>query len=250
MGHHRHLSGSYVPFYDIHLFFQFRMAKGKGKGRGRGKGDDDCCSGCCCCICCCLFFPPLLMLIGVLMILSKNTRVERIEEYPLIMMLKLRYNARAKIWKETGLNSFKNISFYLANKSNKFEPVTATSGQYYPTRDSCEKDGDPAEGCLTTDALYYRFSAKLPSTTTTRVIVYGPTNELIVDDEYKNGYVNTYTASQLDCKDDLSKCYSKCSSKGGTWDQYRKVCSVSYYLIGFCYRVNKVNNKWQLDIPA
>lgn len=226
------------------------MAKGKGKGKGRGKGDDDCCSGCCCCICCCLFFPPLLMLIGVLMILSKNTRVERIEEYPLIMMLKLRYNARAKIWKETGLNSFKNISFYLANKSNKFEPVTATSGQYYPTRDSCKKDGDPAEGCLTTDALYYRFSAKLSSAATTRVIVYGPTNELIVDDEYKNGYVNTYTASQLDCKDDLSKCYSKCSSKGGTWDQYRKVCSVSYYLIGFCYRVNKVNNKWQLDIPA
>ena len=129
-------------------------------------------------------------------------------------------------------------------------PVTTTSGKYYPTRDSCKKDGDPAEGCLTTDALYYRFSASLPASTTTRVIVYGPANELIVDGEYRNSYVDTYTASQLDCDDDTSKCPSKCSSKGGNWNRYRQVCSVNYYLVGFCYRVNKVSGKWQLDLPA
>lgn len=184
------------------------------------------------------------------MILSKNTRVERIEEYSFIMMLQLRYNARAKIWKETGLDSFKNIDFYLADKSNKFLPVTTTSGKYYPTRDSCKKDGDPAEGCLTTDALYYRIAASLPASATTRVIVKGPANELIVDGEYRNSYVNTYTASQLDCNKDTSKCPSKCSSKGGNWDYYRKLCSVNFYLVGFCYRVNKVNGKWQLDLPA
>ena len=166
------------------------------------------------------------------------------------MRFKLRYNTRAKIWKETGLNSFKNTQFYLASTSNKLEPVTTTSGKYYPVRDACQKDGDPEEGCLTTEALYYRISASLPEYTTTRVILLGPSEELIADDTYQNSYVKTYNTIELECDDDKSKCLAACTSKGGSWNQLSRICSVDFYLVGFCYRVIKENDRWGLDIPA
>ena len=46
-----------------------------------------------------------------------------------------------------------------------------------------------------------------------------------------------------------SKCSSKCSSRDGTWSSYEKTCTVTKYLVGFCFRVNKVNDAWQLDQP-
>ena len=48
------------------------MAKGKG-------GDDGCCIVCI--ICCTVMIPWILILIGVNIILSGNTRIQRIEEY-------------------------------------------------------------------------------------------------------------------------------------------------------------------------
>ena len=33
--------------------------------------------------------------------------------------------------------------------------ISQTTGLYYPTRDSCKQKGDPKEGCLTTEAMYY-----------------------------------------------------------------------------------------------
>lgn len=35
------------------------------------------------------------------------------------------------------------------------EKVTTTNGNYYPIRDECKQVGDPKEGCMTTNALYY-----------------------------------------------------------------------------------------------
>ena len=48
--------------------------------KGKGKKDDDGCSPCCC-FCFCLLIPWIVILIGVVMLLSGNTRVQRIEEY-------------------------------------------------------------------------------------------------------------------------------------------------------------------------
>ena len=36
------------------------------------------------------------------------------------------------------------------------DAVTETTGKYYPVRDSCDKDGDPAEKCVYTQALFYQ----------------------------------------------------------------------------------------------
>ena len=51
------------------------MAKGKGKGHG----DDD--SGnCCCCLCLGFLLPPIMVVVGVFLLASGNTRVDRINE--------------------------------------------------------------------------------------------------------------------------------------------------------------------------
>lgn len=57
------------------------MAKGKGKGKGSGKGDSDSSCNCCGCLCFCIILPPILFVIGIIIILGDNTRVDRIEEF-------------------------------------------------------------------------------------------------------------------------------------------------------------------------
>ena len=162
----------------------------------------------------------------------------------------IRYNSRAKIWIDNGIDFFRGVSFYIDNLGNKAEAVSKTSGNYYPVRDSCKKDGDPEEGCLTTDALYYRGEIPTPSSSYAHVVILGSSNETIVDGKYETSQVKTYSPSQLGCQKDTSKCRSKCSDKGGTWDSWNQRCTVYWYLSNFCYRVNKVNNRWQLDLPA
>ena len=44
-------------------------------------------------------------------------------------------------------------------------------------------------------------------------------------------------------------CDTKCRIKHGTWDSWRGQCTVITYLNSVCYRVNKVNDEWQLDQP-
>ena len=162
----------------------------------------------------------------------------------------VRYNSRAKIWMDNGIDFFRNASFYINNPGIKTEAISKTSGKYYPVRDSCKKDGDPEEGCLTTDALYYQLSAVLPSTPYVRVVILGSSNETIVNERYRASFTETLTPSDINCDDDLSECRSQCYNKGGTWDSWNEECTVYWYLSDFCYRVNKVNNRWQLDLPA
>lgn len=226
------------------------MAKGKGKGKGSGKGDSDSSCNCCGCLCFCIILPPILFVIGIIIILGDNTRVDRIEEFRFWGFITFSYNERAQIWKDSGLDSFKNISFYLDETESPLYPVTSTSGKYYPVRDKCQKDGDPEEGCVLTGAYYYKTTATLPVSSSAEISIYGPSRELISEGSYDSTQTTYYSASQLDCSDDLSKCSSKCKSKGGSWSSSTRRCTVISYLNELCYRVIKENGKWQLDIPA
>ena len=152
---------------------------------------------------------------------------------------------------DNGIDFFRNASFYLNDISSKFDVNSETSGNYYPVRDSCNKDDDPEEGCLSTDALYYELSLVLPSTPYVRVAILGDSSESVVDEEYIASFREVLTPSDINCDDDdLSRCDSMCHDRGGTWDSWREECTVYRYLSNFCYRVNKVNNRWQLDVPA
>lgn len=226
------------------------MAKGKGKGKGKGNGDSDSSCNCCGCICLCIFLPPVLFVIGMVIVFGENTRVDRIEEYALWKFFECSYNERAKIWRDSGLNSFKNVSFYLEDEETPLYPVSTTSGKYYPVRDKCQKSGDPEEGCILTGAYYYKTTTSLPTSTSLPISIYGPSKELISKGSYESSRVVYYSASQLNCKDDTSTCSSKCRSKGGSWNSALRRCSVTNYLNELCYRVIKENGKWQLDIPA
>ena len=56
------------------IFVNCTMAKGKGSN------NDSICGRICTCICCMIIIPLILILVGFLMLISKNTRVERINE--------------------------------------------------------------------------------------------------------------------------------------------------------------------------
>ena len=48
--------------------------------KGKGSNNDSICGRICTCICCMIIIPLILILVGFLMLIYKNTRVERINE--------------------------------------------------------------------------------------------------------------------------------------------------------------------------
>ena len=61
------------------------------------------------------------------------------------------------MWNKHGLEDFKNLTFVLVKdgERNFMEVNTTIKGEFYPVRDSCKREGDPAEGCIETDSFYY-----------------------------------------------------------------------------------------------
>lgn len=72
--------------------------------------------------------------------------------------LRRRYNKRAMEWNTTGLKEFEGMHILakVPNHQKEMEPITTSTGAFYPVRDSCNRDGDPEEGCVYTPALYYK----------------------------------------------------------------------------------------------
>ena len=67
--------------------------------------------------------------------------------------------------------------------------------------------------------------------------------------EYENEYTEVYTPSELNCREEESRCYSNCHNKNGDWNSFTERCTVTYYLHSVCYRVVKENDIYQLDVP-
>ena len=161
-------------------------------------------------------------------------------------ILNFRYNERARRWVEEGLESFKGANFSIDDQ--KLEMDTTTSGKFYPVHDSCSKEGDPAEKCVYTEALYYKTFLPVSSGSSTSVTIMSG-KEKLVSKLFENMYSHIYTPSDLNCSKERSKCSSKCHSKGGEWNSATERCTVTYYLNSVCYRVAKDNDKYMLDIP-
>lgn len=173
------------------------MAKGKGKG----KGDDDSCGNCCCCICLCILLPPIIFIVGLFILMAKNTRVERINESVLECVVRCRYNKRAVEWNNQSIALFSTAHFSLSNAQVDFKPHTESSGSFYPMRDACKKKGDPAEGCVSTDAYMYKGYMSSQSSSQTSIRITSDGNEL-VDSSYSTEKVKYYSRSQLGCSKD------------------------------------------------
>lgn len=220
------------------------MAKGR-RGRGVNWG-----------VVFCAFIPWIVLIVGFVLGLKKNTRVQRINEYFRSYIMTCRYNARAKVWMSSGITQFKDITFRVNNQ--KMWSSNSTGGVYYPVRDSCDKKGDPEERCLAADSHYYYQSVEKKGESVTVRVTQG--DDEIVERTYPASRSVNYDASDLLCEEAIEylrrqgvicrECSGKCLDKGGEWDGRREICTVTQYLYRICYRVNKVKDTWQLDYPS
>ncbi|KAK8815443.1 hypothetical protein WA158_003655 [Blastocystis sp. Blastoise] len=213
------------------------MAKGKGKGQNAIDSCKDGVSCCCCCVFCLIFLPPILLIISLCLLFGHNTRVERIEKY----------NQLVVDWNNKGRDTFMNNSITVGiGKDNvKLTKIDSASGSYWPVRDSCKQDDDPAEGCIKTKP--YNLRGENWYSSYSNVTLYNNGTKFFSSTIDYNKY-NIYTARQLSCDDGKVSCYDKCKDKSGVWDGYR--CTVTLYLYNICYRVIDTKNGYRIDTPA
>lgn len=76
--------------------------------------------------------------------------------------------------------------------------TTATDGEYYPVRDSCKCDGDPAEGCYLTKALYYAANALLLNQKS-EVVVLGRNRSQVARVAFKKDVAYVLDKNELEC---------------------------------------------------
>lgn len=115
-----------------------------------------------------------------------------------------RYNSRAKEWVNGGLDLFKEASFTVGD--NVAEADTTATGKFYPIRDSCMKKDDPAEKCLTTEALFYKSYVSYGEIATTLKIKSG--EDIVVSKDYPSNKKIYYDPSDLGCTKEMYFSYS------------------------------------------
>ena len=90
------------------------------------------------------------------------------------------------------------------------DAVTETTGKYYPVRDSCDKDGDPAEKCVYTQALFYQSYVSASSGFVS--IELEANSSTFVNHQYETQQTNIYTQADLGCDGDDEYEYVSFSS--------------------------------------
>ena len=90
------------------------------------------------------------------------------------------------------------------------DAVTETIGKYYPVRDSCDKDGDPAEKCVYTQALFYQSYVSASSGPVS--IEVSANSSSFVNQQYESQRTNIYTRADLGCDGDDDDEYVSFSS--------------------------------------
>lgn len=103
------------------------------------------------------------------------------------------------MWNKHGLEDFKNLTFVLVKdgERNFMEVNTTKKGEFYPVRDSCKREGDPAEGCIETDSFYY--SREVYTTDEPIEIQIYHEDRLIVNDTLLPTTQRTLSVRQMNC---------------------------------------------------
>ena len=115
-------------------------------------------------------------------------------------LMRLRYNNRAKEWVENGLETFEGQEFKLNDKF--MSENREKSGEYYPVRDSCDKDGDPAEKCILTDALFYQGLISVTVYDSYVSVVIMNNSSSVVGEQYPLSKTSYLSRSALGCTDE------------------------------------------------
>lgn len=82
-------------------------------------------------------------------------------------MFIFRYNRRAKLYQEQGLPLIQNLTVVVSvnEESYHLDLVSQKPSPLFPTYDSCDKEGDPKEGCLKIESLYFNTSIPVKTDT-------------------------------------------------------------------------------------
>ena len=82
-------------------------------------------------------------------------------------MFIFRYNKRAKLYREQGLPIIRNLSVGVSvnEESYQLDLVSQNPSPLFPTYDSCDKEGDPTEGCLKMESVYFNTSIPIKTDT-------------------------------------------------------------------------------------
>lgn len=164
-------------------------------------------------------------------------------------------------WTTKGLKEYNGLHINVFTNFNNEElvPFRNTTGHLYPIRDSCSHDGDPEEGCIYTDALFYK--TNLQFVNDSFHVTLSHHNSVIVNDTVSPVLVKRVSVRELDCDHNTyffllilhyrEQCILACDKYHGVWHEKEEICEFWYYLTRLCYRVHfNDNNTLVLDDPT
>ncbi|KAK8795678.1 hypothetical protein WA158_000335 [Blastocystis sp. Blastoise] len=204
------------------------------------KNEKPCQMRTCCCwflVICLFILPPVVLICSLFLNFGPNERALKIEKY----------NELVSDWKNKDRDIFTNSSMSLTIGSSpiKVHTIDSPDGDYWPVRDSCHEEGDPAEGCTSVKPFYYMIKAGIYIDN--NITVYN-NGQMIFNRSVETIKDFIFTASDLDCDGTTKDCSIKCEVKNGKWNGV--LCYATLYLANACYRVINTNDGYQLDIPS
>ena len=165
----------------------------------------------------------------------------------IVHRLKYSYNERTRNWVDS-VSSFNRSLFSFSDAP--FDVVRINPSPFFPVADSCDRNGDPTEGCLAEPSVYHRKIVSLSMSdanaeNTVNVTIHY-NSSVIVSEAVPVKKTQVFTSRTLSCWDDYN-CDIGCKEMNGKWDYKRKECVVVHYLSSICYRVAPKEDSYVID---
>lgn len=180
------------------------MGKGEGQGKegvsiNRGAPVHRAQCGCCCFLVC---LPPFLVIIGLIGLCSPNMRVSNINKYATPLVSIPRYNGLVSQWNNGERDSFAaaNFTLYSDKDSHSFHKNSESTDKSWPVYDTCQEEGDPAEGCVETTP-YSIITSSFDVEDANKLSLYNG-KDLVLSRDIVHKQITVYTKSDLGCDDD------------------------------------------------
>lgn len=124
--------------------------------------------------------------------------------------------------------------------------VCESHGETYPVRDLCNKGCDPSNGCLYTDALYFRQFALIFNGE--NVISFLNADDTVLTKVgFKSNITYVLDMKELACYYVPSTCPDVCEEHHGSWNAAQQLCHIELYVKEICLRVKPNGDSWKLD---
>ncbi|KAK8795676.1 hypothetical protein WA158_000333 [Blastocystis sp. Blastoise] len=158
------------------------------------------------------------------------------------------YSYRQSInpWITEDYNKFVNNTFTASFGKDQYilHVDNSKNGSYWPTRDSCDFQGDPEGSCPPLNSISYENDAS-PLHTIQTFTLYDSQNKTVFARAIYPNLYHYYLDREIGCFLKPSLCISQCELYGGTWEN--GYCKVHEYIHSLCFRIIYENNNFKLD---